>query len=120
MPIAEDGSVVPESFYKRPPPGYDRAEGLRRATRKAARRLGEQTARLVADVPATRTLIATVKTVMANQASDGNAVVLVSWRDSVLAANGYGSTYTPVVGHRVLCLLVDGQLIVVDRVIGAP
>jgi hypothetical protein len=35
-------------------------------------------------------------------------------------AAGYLSSYTPVVGHRVLCELVDNQLIITGRVVGYP
>jgi len=127
MPIAEDGTTVPASFYNtlgeglvRDPSGQIRRVAPDRALQRATRRMAEANARLIAAVPTTQTIIATVKTVMTGQAVDGNAVVMVTWRDSVLVANGYGSTYTPVVGHRVLCALVDNQLIVLDRLIGAP
>lgn len=43
----------------------------------------------------------------------------VSWRGGTVATAGYGSTYTPGVGHRVVCLYDDNnQLVVIDHIIG--
>lgn len=43
----------------------------------------------------------------------------VTWRGGDVAAAGYGSTYTPAVGHRVVCLYDDNnQLVVIDHIIG--
>lgn len=47
-------------------------------------------------------------------------VVTVTWRGGTVAACGYGSTYTPAVGHRVAAVVTrDHQLFIHDRVGGA-
>lgn len=74
---------------------------------QAARRsAAQQTARL-AELPATRFFYATV-----TQASP----LKVLWRGQEVAARR-GSTYTPVVGHRVICALLDNQPVVLDAVV---
>jgi hypothetical protein len=63
---------------------------------------------------------ATVATVTAGAAADGNAAVTVTWRgQSVKAA--YLSSYTPTVGHIVVVLYQPpGGLLILGRVIGTP
>jgi len=87
---------------------------LARASRKLA---DQQTARL-ADVPASRMLRATVATVTAGGAGDGNALVTVTWRGQVLEVADYPDSYTPVVNHRVLCAVVDSQLSILHHSVG--
>jgi hypothetical protein len=54
---------------------------------------------------------ATVSTVSAGQAADGNALVTVA---------GYAASYTPAVGHRVSCRTVDHQVQIDYRIVGYP
>lgn len=62
---------------------------------------------------------ATIITVAAGAAADGNALVTVSWRGTDVACP-YPSTYTPVVGHRVLLLVATPQLVIIARLVGTP
>ena len=139
MPIAEDGSVVGSNFYSKRPvtrAGYVQVRGQwvalstfrpggsnnpapisRQVIRAARRNADQQTARL-AEIPSVRMLRATVASVAPGGAGDGNAKVWVTWRGEVLEAT-YGAHYTPVVGHRVLCVIVDNQLEIVQRTVGA-
>lgn len=107
MPIAEDGSVVPASFYN---------------VVAAARRYVDSTTgkARIAQQGASRQVMATISAVVTGGAGDGNALVVVQWRDAQITAAGYAASYTPVVGHRVVCHLIDNQLIVAHRVIGQP
>lgn len=87
----------------------------------AARRLADQVSEKAAALPAGFGLgIATVTTVTAGGASDGNALVKVTYRGRETPAAGYLAAYTPAVGHRVLYLSVFAQLIVLGRVVGRP
>lgn len=88
---------------------------LSREIARAAGRLADQQSDRLADVPTTRAVIATVTTVTAGAAPGGNALVKVTWRGQELTAASYLASYTPSVGQRVLCLLIDNQLIVVDK-----
>lgn len=94
---------------------------LSRELLSAAVGFADATSDRIADTSGgTARLIATVTAVVAGAASDGNAKVTVTWRGKPLIASGYASSYTPVNGHRVLCDLIDNQLIVAYRVIGKP
>jgi hypothetical protein len=73
----------------------------------------------MADVP-TQQFWATVQSVTPGAASDGNALVTVSWRGTQLPVNAYAASYTPVVGHRVKCDYIDGQVSIAYRGIGQP
>ena len=72
------------------------------------------------DIPATRQIVATIATVTAGGAKDGNALVTVTWRGRTFPVNGYNRTYTPVVGHRVVCDYIDSQLWIAYSPVGAP
>lgn len=63
---------------------------------------------------------ATVATVSAGAAADGNALVTLTWRgQSVKAA--YLSSYTPVVAHIVAVVYQPpGGLLILGRIIGTP
>jgi len=63
---------------------------------------------------------ATVATVTAGAAADGNALTTVTWRgQSVQAA--YLASYTPTVGHVVAVLYQPpGGLLILGRIIGTP
>lgn len=65
-------------------------------------------------------VITTVASVTAGGARDGNAKVTVTWRGASCVVSGYAASYTPVVGHRVVCDFIDNQLIIAYRIIGQP
>ena len=63
---------------------------------------------------------ATVATVTAGAASDGNAAVTVTWHGSTVPAV-YLSSYTPTVGHSVLVMVLpSAPLVILGRIIGTP
>lgn len=93
---------------------------MNRELAAAARRFADATSARIADAPGARQIIATVSTVTAGAASDGNALVTVSWRGVDITAAGFAASYTPIVGHRVVCDLIDNQLIVAYRIVGQP
>jgi hypothetical protein len=79
----------------------------------------ENSARLQA-IPSTRQIVATIATVTAGAARDGNSLVTVTWRGRTFPVNGYNRTYTPVVGHRVICDYIDDQLFISSAPVGTP
>lgn len=60
-----------------------------------------------------------IATVTAGAASDGNALVTVTWRGAAVQAS-YPADYTPVVGHNVLLLIQLPQIQIMHRTIGTP
>ncbi len=85
----------------------------------AARRLADQTSDRLSGIPSDRLWIATITSIAAGASAGGNAVITVRYRGELLEAVDYCASYTPAVGHRVLCaLLSDHQLVVVDRLAG--
>jgi hypothetical protein len=91
-----------------------------RRLQRAALRLADHTSERIRAATGGDAFLATIGTVTAGAAADGNALVTVDWRAGTVEAAGYLSSYTPVVGHRVLCELVDNQLIITGRVVGYP
>ena len=81
----------------------------------AVRRFADRNSERLADVSSMRAIVATVSAVVVGGSPGGNALVTVSWRGAVLTANGYHASYTPTVGDRVECHLIDDQLIVIDK-----
>ena len=65
-------------------------------------------------------MIATTSAISAGAAADGNALVSVNWRGQEVTAAGYSANYTPGVGHRVVCDLIDDQLFIAYRIVGYP
>lgn len=63
---------------------------------------------------------ATVTSISAGAAADGNALVAISYRGSETTVAGYAASYTPGVGHRVKCSTVDHQVVIDERIIGYP
>lgn len=63
---------------------------------------------------------ATVSSVSAGGSRDGNALVAVRWRGAEVTVAGYAASYTPVVGHRVVCMTIDNQIEISHRSIGHP
>ena len=82
---------------------------LARVTRQLA---DDDTARLD-DLPITRSFIGTV----ANATAGSYAV---TWRGVDVPVAGKNASYTPVIGHRVKCELVDGQPLIAYRIDGQP
>jgi hypothetical protein len=62
---------------------------------------------------------ATVATVTAAAAADGNALAVVTWRGANVQA-AYLASYTPTVGHRVAVVVQGGALLILGRIIGTP
>lgn len=62
---------------------------------------------------------ATVATVAAGAAADGNALVTVTWRGASQKA-AYLSSYAPTVGHVVAVVVQGGALLILGRIIGTP
>lgn len=93
---------------------------MNRELAAAARRFADAQSSRLADMPTAHQILATIVTVVAGGASDGNALVTVTWRGNPVVCAGYAAAYTPVVGHRVVCDLVANQLLVAYRVIGTP
>lgn len=90
----------------------------RRLAQQATRLADQNSDRLRAATPPV--LIATVSSVSAGQAADGNALVSVTWRGQVVTVAGYASSYSPAVNHRVMCAVVDHQLVILARIVGYP
>lgn len=75
---------------------------------RAARQFADQQSERLADLPTVRHLVVDVTAV-------SGATVTVTWRTKTLTGTALAS-YTPAAGDRVLCVLVDNQLIVIDRI----
>lgn len=94
---------------------------ISRELQQEVRASADQGSDQLARVPRGRVFEATVATVTAGAAGDGNALVKVRWRDSELTVSGYSAGYTPGVGHRVRCTLTDDNKLYIDyRIVGYP
>lgn len=63
---------------------------------------------------------ASVTTVTAGAAADGNALATVTWRGQAVQA-AYLASYAPTVGHTVAVLYQPpGGLLILGRIIGTP
>lgn len=92
-----------------------------RSLARAARRLADQQTSRLAEVGTARIFKATVTTVRAGGASDGLALVKVTYRGSEVLVNDYPDSYTPALGHRVRCVLdADSELSILHHCVGAP
>lgn len=92
-----------------------------RALLRAAHKLADRNSERVHAAKADSGLrIGTVASVTGGAASDGLAVVTVTIRGVETTAAGYNVSYTPSVGQRVRCSLVDSQLFVDFAIGGAP
>lgn len=87
--------------------------------RDGARRFANEAMRAGQPVGFPPAFAATVMTVTAGAAQDGNALVTVSYRGATFAA-AYSASYTPVVGHVVKVTVVRNQPIIDFRIIGTP
>lgn len=95
------------------PPSRD----LLRAARRHADRTSE---RIRVATTGNGLRVGTIASVTGGAASDGLAVVTVNIRGEETTAAGYNVSYTPSVGQRVRCSLVDNQLFVDFAIGGAP
>ena len=94
---------------------------MNHALASAVRRFADQqTDRAQAAADATGNVFATVTTVEAGLAKDGNARVSVQWGGGTYVANGYLNQYTPALGDRVVCVYEDAQLVILGKIIGQP
>lgn len=80
---------------------------MNRQLAAAARRLADQQTDRLAQRP-TEKFIATVT---------ATSPLTVSWRGSSVVARGRHASYTPGVGDRVSCALIDNQVIVENRIV---
>lgn len=88
---------------------------------QAIRRFADQQSTRIAAARTADAFYGTVTTVTPGASVDGLAVVGVTYRGVEMTAVGYPDSYTPAVGHRVLCLLTtDSQLAILHRSVGAP
>lgn len=88
---------------------------------QAVRRFADHNSQRIAEAASTPVVFfGTVTSVTAGGASDGNALVKVTWFGKQVTANGYVNTYTPVANDRVLCAYDGQQIVVVGKVIGRP
>jgi hypothetical protein len=78
-----------------------------RELERAARQVADQQTARLAEQP-TAQFVGTV-TVL--------SPLTVRWRGAALAVSGRHAAYTPAVNDRVACKLIDGQVIVEDRII---
>lgn len=74
---------------------------------------------LAGEIPAQWMDVGVIATVTAGAAADGNALVTVTWNGATTAC-AYPSTYTPVVGHKVLLAIQPPQIVILCRLIGTP
>lgn len=96
---------------------------LERARLEVAQRaFADQVSARIAEAAKAGRLIGVIASVTAGAASDSNAVVTVTLRgqSTPTTANGYNRSYAPVVGHMVVCDLIDGQLLIAYSPVGAP
>lgn len=93
---------------------------MNRPVASAARRLADQTSNRLTALDNGRHFRGVVTTVVPGGASDGNALAKVTWRGTELDASGYPDSYTPVVGHRVFCVIADAQLEILHHSVGSP
>lgn len=91
------------------------------ALRQKVHRFADQQSQRIADAAAMPVVFfATITTVTAGGARDGNALVKVTWFGRENRVNGYVNTYTPVVNDRVVCAYDGVQVVVLGKVIGHP
>lgn len=63
---------------------------------------------------------ATVVSVAAGGAADGNALVVINWRGTDVAAPYLASYATPTAGDVVAVVKTGSQLLIAGRIIGTP
>jgi hypothetical protein len=95
-------------------------EEARRRLQQRAHRDADRQTQQVAQATGPQRIVATVTTVVAGGAPDGNDLISVTWRNGETLAAGWNAAQTFVVGQRVVCDLIDGQLIVDYPIVGQP
>lgn len=71
--------------------------------------------------PDGRPHFADVTAVAAGAGQHGGAIVTVTRLGAAtVASGGYLNPYTPLVGDRVVCQIIDNQLVILGRAIGQP
>ena len=92
------------------------------ALARVARQFADRTSARINATDTGSIFYATVTTVAAKQAGNKvDALVQVTYRGQAATVAGYPDTYTPAIGHRVLCVITrDHQLAILHRSIGAP
>lgn len=90
---------------------------MNRELATAVRRFADATGDRIDAAATGGPIIASIATVTANGRPNG-ALVTISWRGKTYAVAGYAASYTPVVGHRVVCDYVDNQIFIAYRIIG--
>lgn len=89
-----------------------------RQVARVARQLADRQQQM-SEGPRFGIFLAVVTTVTAGAASDGNALVKVTYRDQEFPA-AYLASYTASVNDRVLCVSLFHQPVVIGRVVGHP
>ncbi|NUT08185.1 MAG: hypothetical protein HOV76_32430 [Hamadaea sp.] len=77
---------------------------------RVARRFADQQSGRFAALPGLQGAVCTVTGV-------SGSTVTLSWRGGTLTGTASCASYTPAAGDRVLCLLIDSQLIVIDQLV---
>lgn len=80
----------------------------------------QQKAQTKAAATANTAQTADVSGISPGAARDGRDLVSVTYRGGETTCAGYLESYTPTVGDRVAVLLIDDQLIIAGRIVGAP
>lgn len=85
-----------------------------RELQRAVRQSADANSAKIAARPTTQ-FWTTVTTVVPGGGRGGNALVKIEWRGSELEVAAYAASYTPAVGHRVLCDVVSDQISIAYR-----
>lgn len=93
---------------------------ISRRLQQQARQFADQTSDRIRSASLPDRFYATVSAVSPGGAKDGNALVSVRYRDAQITVAGYNASYTPVIGHRVVCVVIDNQVDISHRSIGHP
>lgn len=95
-------------------------EEARRRLRQRAHRDADRQSGQAAQAADSQRVRATVTTVVAGGAPDGNDLISVTWRNGETLAAGWNAAQTFAVGQRVVCDLIDGELNVDYPIVGQP
>lgn len=83
---------------------------MNRVFEAAIRRAADEQGARIDDAIPTVHFFGTVTAVTAGASPGGNARVVVRWRGNTIVVSSYAAAYTPAVGHRVKCALVENQV----------
>lgn len=87
---------------------------------RAARQLADRQAERLRRATLPERFIATVASVAAGEAQDGNATVSVTYRSTTILAAGWNLAQTFAAGQRVMCSRLADQVFVEFRIGGQP